>query len=471
MKRAAWLVLKYGPRTGTRYPLRDAVTRVGRASDNDVVLTGELAVFVSGRHFEIRNENGAFRLADLNSTNGTFVDGDRVSAADLKSDHLIQLGAAGPLLAFELEDPAEPEADRTLTFPAESAARSERKVTPIDAENEELLSAAVHKARKARLSGNGDQTAIIMREMMGKVIRRSNLPLKRIIWALVLSLAGLAGFSAWRIATLKKEQVDIDDRIRAIEARLGSGIEDTREIDQLLDQLNQFQAQARALQTSIFYQLGVRSSEQDFVEGEIRRLMAEFGAEAYSIPPEFVTQVHRYIRQYQERDRAHMQRALGRARPDLERVRSSIREQNLPQDLAYMVLVESAFITRNESPAGAVGLWQFTPETARAYGLRVDGQTDERLDIDKSTRAAGRYIRELILDFGTGSSVMLALAAYNLGPGRVKQAVRKVSDPIKQRNFWYLYRVRALPQETREYVPKIIAAIVIGRNPERFGFA
>ncbi len=66
---------------------------------------------------------------------------------------------------------------------------------------------------------------------------------------------------------------------------------------------------------------------------------------------------------------------------------------------------------------------------------------------------------------------MLALAAYNLGPTRVKQAITKVEDPIKQRNFWYLYRVRALPQETREYVPKIIAAIVIGRNPARFGFA
>ena len=95
---------------------------------------------------------------------------------------------------------------------------------------------------------------------------------------------------------------------------------------------------------------------------------------------------------------------------------------------------------------------------------------DERLDPRKSTQAAGRYIRDLILDFGSGSSVMLALAAYNLGPGKVKRAVRTVSDPIKQRNFWYLYRARALPKETRQYIPKTIAAIIIGRNPERFGF-
>jgi membrane-bound lytic murein transglycosylase D len=96
---------------------------------------------------------------------------------------------------------------------------------------------------------------------------------------------------------------------------------------------------------------------------------------------------------------------------------------------------------------------------------------DERHDLQKSTRAGCRYLRKLILDFGAGSSVMLVLAAYNLGPTKVKQAVMKaVQDPIKQRNFWYLYRARLLPSETREYVPKVFAAIILSRNPERFGF-
>jgi membrane-bound lytic murein transglycosylase D len=122
------------------------------------------------------------------------------------------------------------------------------------------------------------------------------------------------------------------------------------------------------------------------------------------------------------------------------------------------------------SAVGAVGPWQLTSATARALGLRVDREVDERLDLHKATRAGCRYLRNLILDFGAGSSVMLALAAYNLGPTRVKQAITKVEDPIKQRNFWYLYRARALPPETREYVPKVFAAIIIGRNPDRFGF-
>jgi membrane-bound lytic murein transglycosylase D len=154
----------------------------------------------------------------------------------------------------------------------------------------------------------------------------------------------------------------------------------------------------------------------------------------------------------------------------MDTMRHIFEQNNLPPDLADVVLVESGLGSFGTSPAGAVGLWQFTPETARAYGLKVNSATDERLDTAKSTQAACKYIRDLILDFGSGSSVMLALAAYNLGPAKVKAAVRRVSDPIKQRSFWYLYRVRAVPPETREYVPKVIAAMLIARHPDRYGF-
>lgn len=101
----------------------------------------------------------------------------------------------------------------------------------------------------------------------------------------------------------------------------------------------------------------------------------------------------------------------------------------------------------------------------------MDEHVDERMDLVKSTRASCHFLRELILDFGSGSSVMLALAAYNLGPTKVKQAVMDtVQDPIKQRDFWYLFRANALPRETREYVPKVLAAMIVGRNPRHFGF-
>ena len=479
--RRAWLIFHAGAQTGSRYPVRDGVTRIGRASDNDIVVQGKDAEFVSSKHCEIRSKGAGFRLVDLESTNGTFMNGERIADADLQAGCLIVLGARGPQMLFELESQASREEDRTLALPAAAAVAAgsvpaqksrsgEAAGASIEPEHEELLSNAVRRARKARLSGDGEQTAILMREVLSKVIHSSGRRSRWIIGLLSVTLLGVVAYSIWQIRALQREQMDIDDQILSIEARLSAGIEDSREVDQLIDTLSQYQTRARALQSSMFYQLGVRNEEHDFVEEEIRRLLAEFGAEAYSIPPEFVVQVNRFIHQYQERDRPNMERAMGRARGDLEAVRASFAEQNLPRDLAYMVLVESAFIAGSASPAGAAGLWQFTAETARAYGLRVDETVDERLDARKSTGAAGRYIRELILDFGTGSSVMLALAAYNLGPGNVKRAVRKVDDPIKERNFWYLYRVRALPQETREYVPKIIAAMIIGRNPQRFGF-
>ena len=114
--------------------------------------------------------------------------------------------------------------------------------------------------------------------------------------------------------------------------------------------------------------------------------------------------------------------------------------------------------------------WQFTEAAARYYRMKVDPGVDERHDVDTSTRAATRCMPELILNFGSGSSVMLAMAAYNLASTTVRRAMRRAEDPIKQRNPWYLCCVRALPAETRKYVPKIVAAIIIARNLERFGF-
>ena len=152
-------------------------------------------------------------------------------------------------------------------------------------------------------------------------------------------------------------------------------------------------------------------------------------------------------------------------------MRQILEREQLPPDLAYIPLVESALAPSQSSAAGAFGPWQLTAATGRALGLRIDKETDERNNLVKSTRASCHYLRELILDFGSGSSVMLALAAYDLGPTKVKQAIiATVHDPIKQRSFWYLYRVNALPKETREYVPKVVAAMIIGRNPRHFGF-
>lgn len=468
-----------GPLSETSYRITGAVFHVGRDPGNDLVIEGPDASIVSSRHMEIRRSENNYRLVDLDSTNGTYLDGKRIREAVLQNNALITMGPGGPEFQFELQLAGHSDLKETLRLtntPAQLPAQPASQVSIVMADassgkEQDLLTEAVKRARQARHSGIGGQTSIIMREMLDKALHRSGRKFKFTIGVLVFALMGVTAYAGWTIHGLKKQKNQIDLEISQVEAELQSVGDDPKRVDELLERLNGYQQQALAMQKTLLYRLGVRNEEQDFVESEIRALLKEFGAEEYRISKEFTEQVRRFIGQYQDRDRAHMERALGRSRKELEAVRRQLEADKLPPDLAYMVLVESAFIGDSTSSAGAAGLWQFTPATAKAYGLKVRDGIDERLDAKKSTAAAGRYIRELILDFGAGSSVMLALAAYNSGPGKVKRAIRTVEDPIKQRDFWYLYRTKVLPAETREYIPKTIGVIIIGRHPERFGFS
>jgi hypothetical protein len=360
------------------------------------------------------------------------------------------------------------ELNRTLVIPEGIQLLPPR---PIEThEHDDLISEAVRRVRRARLHGVRDQTMHVMRDLLNHALRRNSRRFHSTIWALAIALVLSLGGGYWKIAQMKSEKAVYDQRIEEIETRLAEAKYTPEQADRLISELDAYAGQAETLQHSLLYRMG-GGPKEDFVTQQVRLLMAEFGAEVYSIPPEFIERIRDYIAKYQGPDRPHMAHALGEVKDQIAIMKQILREERLPPDFAYVPIVESALAPRLTSAAGAVGPWQFTAGTARAFGLRVDEVLDERTDIRKSTHAAARLLRQLLLDFGTGSSVMLALAAYNLGPARVKQAVLKsVEDPIKQRNFWYLYRVRALPAETREFVPKVFAAIVVGRNPERFGF-
>jgi len=147
-------------------------------------------------------------------------------------------------------------------------------------------------------------------------------------------------------------------------------------------------------------------------------------------------------------------------------IRRKLRERGLPEDLLYLSMIESGFNPTARSPAAAVGLWQFIPDTGRRYGLRIDGYVDERRDPEKSTDAALRHLEDLYRQFG---SWYLAAAAYNSGAGRVSRVMREVTgaDLGAEEDFW---RIRdRLPRETRDYVPLIVAAAIVGKEPERYG--
>ncbi|HEX7708762.1 MAG TPA: transglycosylase SLT domain-containing protein [Thermoanaerobaculia bacterium] len=140
-----------------------------------------------------------------------------------------------------------------------------------------------------------------------------------------------------------------------------------------------------------------------------------------------------------------------------------LERQNLPKGLAYLPLIESGYVPTLTSRAGAHGLWQFMPPTAREYGMRVDWWLDERADPEISTRAAIRYLKDLHRMFGDWP---LALAAYNCGPGRV----RRTMEASGAKTFWELVDKGLLPKETRGYVPTFYATIIIASDPQSYGF-
>jgi len=151
----------------------------------------------------------------------------------------------------------------------------------------------------------------------------------------------------------------------------------------------------------------------------------------------------------------------GRYLPMMQEI---VAEQGLPRDLAYLAMVESGFNDKAYSWAHAVGPWQFIQSTGRRYGLKNDWWYDERRDPEKATRAAARFLSDLYDDFD--GDWYLAVASYNAGPGKLRNAIKR----YKTRDFWELCRGKYLKTETKNYLPKLLAALMIAKQPEKYGF-
>jgi len=185
----------------------------------------------------------------------------------------------------------------------------------------------------------------------------------------------------------------------------------------------------------------------------------------YDIPVELNDAVVAYIRFFQTDARVHFTKWLGRSTRFMPMMRGLLEKQGLPLDLVYLSMIESGFSTYAYSFARAAGLWQFVVGTSRRYGLHTDFWVDERRDPIKATIAAARYLKDLKERFH--GDWYLAWAGYNAGEGKVDRAIRREST----RDFWRMMsKGRTLRAETKHYVPKLIAAALIAKHPERFGF-
>jgi len=186
-------------------------------------------------------------------------------------------------------------------------------------------------------------------------------------------------------------------------------------------------------------------------------------AKPYNIPMVLNDSVENHLEYFKTRGRDAFQLWLDRSARYIPVMKNIFKQKNLPEDLVYIAMIESGFNPYAVSWARAVGPWQFMPSTGKLYGLKIDWWIDERKDPVKSTYAAADHLKNLRNLFG---SWPLAMASYNAGAGKVQRAVLRT----RSEDFWDLKASRYIRKETKNYVPKFMAATIIAKNPEAYGF-
>lgn len=214
--------------------------------------------------------------------------------------------------------------------------------------------------------------------------------------------------------------------------------------------------------TIAFSSAPAHSLSSPFPEGFLTKASAP--RSAYDdIPFESNASVRKWVYFFTHENRNRFDRFMTRGGRYRILVQDILEENDVPPELFYLGMIESGYASKARSGARAVGIWQFMAPTARRYGLKVNRDIDERLDVMRSTKAAAQYLKDLKDEFG---SWYMAMAAYNCGEGRVRSAIRRHHT----RDFWTLAHRRALPAETADYIPKFQAAMRIARNPQSYGF-
>ncbi len=221
-----------------------------------------------------------------------------------------------------------------------------------------------------------------------------------------------------------------------------------------------------------------RSAEREFLIDLLRRQNADenfvsdpkdplhlkqVNPAEFDIPVVVNAAVVKWMKYFTGSGRKYYHKWLGRTTRVQPMMFEKLDAAKMPRDLVYLSMIESGYSNHAYSRAAAVGLWQFMSPTARDWNLRVDYYIDDRRDPEASTVASARFLNYLYKRFGHWH---LAWAAYNGGPGRIDRAIKRYGT----NDFWELVRLNALHTETEDYVPKLIAAAIIGKHPERYGF-
>jgi len=441
--------------------------RIGRTEECEVCVKDE---HVSRIHAEVSFENGAWQIRDLDSTNGLYSLGQRLERISIVESTSIRLGIEGPEVRFQMEQPARKDGD-----PASDGAVVARYVEHYFGNSNEPV---------------GEHTMFV-REAFARVQTKQKRKYGFIVGALVLCIVAAGTYAIYEHQQVKKQRAMAEDLFYAMKslevdiARLESVARSTNN-QQGIEELRRYGKQrddAAQTYNQFLTTLHVYSPKLSPQERLVMRVARIFGECELDMPPDFMAEVNRYIKLWQSSGR--LARAVNTANKNnyTSTISQEFLAQGLPPQFFYLALEESDFDPYASGPPTrmgiAKGMWQFIPDTAAKYGLRVGplvdmrrpDPSDDRHHFDKETKAAARYIKDL---YGTDAqaSGLLVMACYNWGEGSVLPLVRSLPLNPRERNFWQLLTKHRdkIPDATYDYVFYIISAAVIGENPRLFGF-
>lgn len=307
---------------------------------------------------------------------------------------------------------------------------------------------------------------------------------KRFFWIGALSGAVLfAVVSVWGYQNISyrsklKKQSDLLSQIHDLEIGLdgvvGNGVKSSAEKVSLLNKL--LAAERQLFQIREKLRLPDRvPTYRNPLGADVHLVLEELGKKEFIVPESFIRSVQEQIDFFcKPGNRATLVKCFLRKPRYEAMIHQELAKMKLPLDFLYIPMQESLLDSNALSGNSARGLWQMVPETARDFDLRVpvDWETrpsleDERTRPHLATKAAAKYLHLLYSEFGDAA---LTLAAYNAGGNKMRRGLSQIDDPVNDRDFWYLYRMGVMQTETHDYVPRIIAMILIDRNRDKYGF-
>jgi len=429
-------------------------------------------ICVSRNHLQVHFDGERWWLKDLESGNGTLVNGLKIQKVTLTDSTEVELGKGGPLITLTVEKPELPKVEETPTS------------TPGFSTETQIIR---HYLDKSATEPAGEQTMMFRRafqRVQKKKSRKYQVAIG-VVLLLLLAAGTVVIYQTNKLNKLRATAESIFYTTKSLElqiAKLEEIVLQSADPQQVAD-LRAKRAKMKEMEKeydNFIKELGTYNKLPEDEQAILRvaRILGECDA---NVPKGFVTEVKRYIQIWKKSDR--LERALSRAKQKgyASLIARVLNDNNLPPQYLFLALQESNFDERavgKETRYGyAKGMWQFISLTGNRYGLQIGplhsqpvyDPRDERFDFVKSTVAAMKYIRDLN-NTQAQASGLLVMASYNWGENNIRKIISQMPETPRERNFWRLLAQKDIPKETYDYVFLIFSAAVICENPPLFGF-